>query len=83
MNFKMFIVLGCPKGGNRTPSITWCGGHFFDVLSTSSQKRFSTTTISVGMNFEMFIVLGRPKGGNRTPSITGCGGHFFDVFSSS
>ena len=88
-NFILHYVLDLisfiwdPKEGNRTPSITGCGGHLFQCFLDISTKRFSTKTISFRMNFKMFIVLGRSKGGARTSSITWCGGHCFDVFSTA
>ena len=36
-----------PKGDKKTPSITGCCGHFFNVFSTSCRKRFSLKTMSI------------------------------------
>ena len=55
-----------PRGGNRTPSITGCGGDLFNVSSTSEHKRCSTKTISYTMSWTL-----SPSCGTRREEI-GC-----------
>ena len=62
MNFKMLIVLGCPKGPNQTLRIRIRHRYVFGVIPTSCRKRFSYKNHTFWNEFQDSHCIRTPEG---------------------